>query len=51
LLLGVDDSKTMRKVLEITFAGENYRTVFAASANDALDSPRAWCSSMPRWKG
>ena len=37
LLLGVDDSKTMRKVLEITFAGENYRTVFAASANDALD--------------
>ena len=37
LLLGVDDSKTMRKVLEITFAGENYRTVLAGSASDALD--------------
>jgi CheY-like chemotaxis protein len=27
----------MRRVLEITFAGENYRTVFAGSANDALE--------------
>ncbi len=31
-LLAVDDSKTMRKVLEITFAGDTYRTVFADSA-------------------
>lgn len=35
-LLAVDDSKTMRKVLEITFAGEDYRTVLAESAADAL---------------
>src|SRR5690606_37536066 len=35
-LLGVDDSKTMRKVLEITFAGENFRTVLAESAESAL---------------
>ncbi|HET9955101.1 MAG TPA: response regulator [Polyangiaceae bacterium] len=35
-LLGVDDSKTMRKVLEITFAGENYKTVLAANADDAM---------------
>jgi CheY-like chemotaxis protein len=37
LLLGVDDSKTMRRVLEITFAGENYRTVFAGTASDAIE--------------
>ena len=37
MLLGVDDSKTMRKVLEITFASENYRTVLATSAHDALE--------------
>jgi CheY-like chemotaxis protein len=35
-LLAVDDSKTMRKVLEITFAGEDYRTVLAQSSSDAL---------------
>ena len=35
-LLAIDDSKTMRKVLEITFAGENYRTVLSESASDAL---------------
>jgi CheY-like chemotaxis protein len=35
-LLAVDDSKTMRKVLEITFAGEDYRTVLAESSADAL---------------
>ncbi|MFO7178616.1 MAG: response regulator [Pseudomonadota bacterium] len=35
-LLGVDDSKTMRKVLEITFAGENFRTVLAEDAESAL---------------
>ena len=40
-LLCVDDSKTMRRVLEITFAGENYRTVLAESADDALAKLRA----------
>lgn len=45
-LLAVDDSKTMRKVLEITFAGEDeYRAVLADSAEDALTKLRA---SKPR---
>ncbi len=35
-LLAVDDSKTMRKVLEITFAGEDVRTLLAPSPNAAL---------------
>jgi CheY-like chemotaxis protein len=35
-LLAVDDSKTMRKVLEITFAGEDFRTVLCESAAEAL---------------
>ncbi|HEY4103647.1 MAG TPA: response regulator [Polyangiaceae bacterium] len=35
-LLAVDDSKTMRRVLEITFAGEDFRTVLCASADEAL---------------
>jgi DNA-binding response OmpR family regulator len=35
-LLAVDDSKTMRKVMEITFAGEGFKTVVAANAADAL---------------
>jgi CheY-like chemotaxis protein len=35
-LLAVDDSKVMRKVMEITFAGEGFKTVVAADANDAL---------------
>jgi CheY-like chemotaxis protein len=35
-LLAVDDSKTMRKVMEITFAGEDYRTVLAENSADAL---------------
>ncbi|HEX6765147.1 MAG TPA: response regulator [Polyangiaceae bacterium] len=35
-LLAVDDSKTMRKVLEITFAGQDYRLVLCASADDAV---------------
>lgn len=35
-LLAVDDSVTMRKVLEMTFAGEDFRVVTAASADDAL---------------
>jgi CheY-like chemotaxis protein len=34
--LAVDDSKTMRKVLEITFAGEDFRTVLCESADEAL---------------
>jgi DNA-binding response OmpR family regulator len=40
-LLAVDDSKTMRKVIEITFAGENYRTVLADSPADAMAKLRA----------
>ena len=35
-LLAVDDSVTMRKVLEITFAGENFKTLLASSAEEAL---------------
>jgi CheY-like chemotaxis protein len=35
-LLAVDDSVTMRKVLEITFAGENFKTLLASSADEAL---------------
>ena len=35
-LLAVDDSKTMRKVIEITFAGEGFKTVLAADAADAV---------------
>ena len=35
-LLAVDDSATMRKVLEITFSGEDYRIVTADSAQNAL---------------
>ena len=40
-LLAVDDSKTMRKVLEITFAGEDYRTVLAPNSADALEKVKA----------
>jgi CheY-like chemotaxis protein len=40
-LLAVDDSKTMRKVLEITFAGEDYKTVLAESAADAMAKLRS----------
>ena len=35
-LLAVDDSVTMRKVYEITFAGENFKTVLASSAQEAV---------------
>jgi CheY-like chemotaxis protein len=35
-LLAVDDSVTMRKVLEMTFAGEDYRVVTADSTDAAL---------------
>jgi CheY-like chemotaxis protein len=36
-LLAVDDSLTMRKVYEITFAGESFKTVLASSAEEALN--------------
>jgi CheY-like chemotaxis protein len=35
-LLAVDDSTTMRKVLEITFAGEDFRVVAADASQSAL---------------
>jgi CheY-like chemotaxis protein len=35
-LLAVDDSKTMRKVLEITFSGEDFRLITCASADEAM---------------
>ena len=35
-LLAVDDSATMRKVLEITFGGEDFRVVTAEGASSAL---------------
>ncbi|MEN9578338.1 MAG: hypothetical protein RJA70_1347 [Pseudomonadota bacterium] len=44
-LLAVDDSSTMRKVLEITFAGEAFKTVLAANEQDALD--RLYDSQAP----
>ena len=37
-LLAVDDSKTMRKVLEITFAGNTYDSKIVGSAEEALAS-------------
>jgi CheY-like chemotaxis protein len=40
-LLAVDDSKTMRKVLEITFGGEDYKVVLAENAQQALEKLRA----------
>lgn len=40
-LLAVDDSVTMRKVLELTFAGENFRVVTADSADAALAKLRS----------
>lgn len=39
-LLAVDDSVTMRKVLEITFAGEDYRHLSAAGGDAALEVVR-----------
>jgi CheY-like chemotaxis protein len=40
-LLAVDDSKTMRKVIEITFSGESFKTVVAADAADAVAKARS----------
>jgi DNA-binding response OmpR family regulator len=37
-LLAIDDSTTMRKVLEITFAGEDFRVVATDSSQNALAS-------------
>jgi CheY-like chemotaxis protein len=34
-LLAVDDSKTMRKVLEITFASQDFRLILCANADEA----------------
>lgn len=39
-LLAVDDSATMRKVVEMTFAGEDLRILTVASAQDALAACR-----------
>jgi CheY-like chemotaxis protein len=39
-LLAVDDSVTMRKVLEITFAGEDYRLLSAPGGDAALEVVR-----------
>lgn len=36
-LLAVDDSKTIRKVIEITFAGEDIETVVASSPDEAIE--------------
>ena len=35
-LLAVDDSATMRRVLEITFSGEDYQVITAEGAQSAL---------------
>jgi DNA-binding NtrC family response regulator len=35
-LLAVDDSVTMRKVLEITFSGEDFQVITAENAQSAL---------------
>ena len=40
-LLAIDDSKTMRKVLEITFSGDTYQVLVADSAQQALEKLRA----------
>lgn len=40
-LLAVDDSKTMRKVLEITFAGEESRAILAATPEEAVAKLRS----------
>jgi CheY-like chemotaxis protein len=40
-LLAVDDSKTMRRVLEITFSGESYKVSVANSADEAMGKLQA----------
>ncbi len=44
-LLAVDDSKTLRKVLEITFAGEDFHTELAGNSDEAMARLR---SNRPR---
>ena len=39
-LLAVDDSVTMRKVLEMTFAGEDFRVVTAETPRRPSSAPR-----------
>jgi DNA-binding response OmpR family regulator len=39
-LLAVDDSVTMRKIIEMTFAGEDMRVVSVATADEALAAAR-----------
>ncbi len=45
-LLAVDDSQTMRKVLEMTFAGEDIRVVTAESFDTAIASMRSETPSL-----
>jgi CheY-like chemotaxis protein len=40
-LLAVDNSKTMRKVFEITFAGETYDSTIVGSPDEALGAVRS----------
>ena len=40
-LLAIDDSKTMRKVLEITFSGDTYKVLLADNAQQALEKLRS----------
>jgi CheY-like chemotaxis protein len=40
-LLAIDDSKTMRRVLEITFSGEEFHTTILGSAEEALAAVRS----------
>jgi len=40
-LLAVDDSKTMRRVLDITFGGDEFQTTICGSAAEALQAIRA----------
>lgn len=39
-LLAVDDSKTMRRVLEITFSGDEYHPIIASNADEAVSALR-----------
>lgn len=40
-VLAVDDSKTMRKVLEITFSGDTFKVLLAENAQQALEKIRS----------
>lgn len=45
-LLAVDDSKTMQKVLEITFAGDTFDSKIVGSADEALGAVRAFAPQI-----